>query len=85
MYQKLLQRLSRITFRNFYEIQDVQTIQENIEEVLKAKKLIRQSGLRFITSDESSYVTGQIVNVDGGLNSHVPTVAQFRQLNSRTW
>ena len=28
---------------------------------------------------------GQIVNVDGGLNSHVSTVAQFKQLNSRTW
>ncbi|MGN0593213.1 MAG: SDR family NAD(P)-dependent oxidoreductase [Ruminococcus sp.] len=39
----------------------------------------------YLASDESSYVTGQIVNVDGGLNSHVPTVAQFRQLNSRTW
>ena len=39
----------------------------------------------YLASDESSYVTGQIVNVDGGLNSHVPTVAQFRELNSRTW
>ena len=39
----------------------------------------------YLASDESAYVTGQIVNVDGGLNSHVPTVAQFRQLNSRTW
>ena len=38
----------------------------------------------YLASDESSYVTGQIVNVDGGLNSHVPTVAQFRELNSRT-
>ena len=39
----------------------------------------------YLASDESSYVTGQIVNVDGGLNSHVPTVAQFRELKSRTW
>ncbi|MGN0602117.1 MAG: SDR family NAD(P)-dependent oxidoreductase [Oscillospiraceae bacterium] len=39
----------------------------------------------YLASDESSYVTGQIVNVDGGLNSHVPTVAQFKELNSRTW
>ena len=39
----------------------------------------------YLASDESSYVTGQIVNVDGGLNSHVPTVAQFRELTSRTW
>lgn len=39
----------------------------------------------YFASDESSYVTGQIINVDGGLNSHVPTVAQFRDLNSRTW
>ncbi len=39
----------------------------------------------YFASDESSYVTGQIVNVDGGMNSHVPTVAQFKELNSKTW
>lgn len=39
----------------------------------------------YLASDESCYVTGQIINVDGGLNSHVPTVAQFKNLNSRTW
>lgn len=39
----------------------------------------------YLASDESSYVSGQIVNVDGGLNSHVPTVAQFKEMNSRTW
>ena len=26
-----------------------------------------------------------IVNVDGGLNSHTTTVAQFRAMASRTW
>lgn len=39
----------------------------------------------YFASDESAYVSGQIVNVDGGLNSHAPTVAQFRAMNSRTW
>lgn len=39
----------------------------------------------FFGSDESAYVTGQIINVDGGMNSHAPTVAQFKQMNSRTW
>ncbi|MBQ7278840.1 MAG: SDR family oxidoreductase [Clostridia bacterium] len=39
----------------------------------------------YFGSDESAFVTGQIINVDGGMNSHAPTVAQFRALGSRTW
>lgn len=39
----------------------------------------------YLGSDESAYMTGQILTVDGGLNTHSPTVAQFRNLNSRTW
>lgn len=39
----------------------------------------------YLASDESAYVTGQVMTVDGGLNSHVPTVAQFKSLNKRTW
>lgn len=39
----------------------------------------------YLASDESAYVSGQVLDVDGGLNSHVPTVAQFRKINSRTW
>jgi len=32
----------------------------------------------FLASDESAFITGQIISVDGGLMSHHPTVAQFR-------
>ena len=39
----------------------------------------------YFGSDESAYVTGQIITVDGGMNSHAPTVAQFRAMGSRTW
>ena len=39
----------------------------------------------YLASDESEYFPGQVVTVDGGLNAHVPTVAQFRALASRTW
>ena len=39
----------------------------------------------YLAYDESEYFTGQVVTVDGGLNSHVSTVAQFKELSSRTW
>lgn len=39
----------------------------------------------YLAADESEYFTGQVVTVDGGLNAHVPTVAQFRAMASRTW
>ena len=39
----------------------------------------------YFGADESAYVSGQIITVDGGLNSHAPTVAQFRAMGSRTW
>lgn len=39
----------------------------------------------FFGSDESAFVTGQVINVDGGMNSHAPTVAQFRAVGSRIW
>lgn len=39
----------------------------------------------YFGADESSYVTGQIITVDGGLNSHTPTAAQFRSMGARTW
>ncbi len=39
----------------------------------------------YLAGDESSYFTGQVVTVDGGMNSHVPTTAQFRAMASRTW
>lgn len=39
----------------------------------------------YLGSDESAYFTGQIVTVDGGLNSHVSTVGEFKKMASRTW
>lgn len=39
----------------------------------------------FLASDESAFVTGQIMTVDGGMNSHVPTVGELKAMNTRTW
>lgn len=39
----------------------------------------------YMGSDESEYFTGQVVTVDGGLNAHVSTVGQFKEMKSRTW
>lgn len=39
----------------------------------------------YFGADESYFVSGQILTVDGGMNSHAPTVAQFRSAGSRTW
>ena len=39
----------------------------------------------YLASDEAEYMNGQVLTCDGGLNSHTPTVAQFRLMAGRTW
>ena len=39
----------------------------------------------YFAADESYFVSGQILTVDGCMNYQVPTVHQFRELGSRTW
>ena len=39
----------------------------------------------YLGSDESGYVTGQIMNVDGGTNTHAGTVSAFRKAGGNFW
>lgn len=39
----------------------------------------------YLASDESAYMSGQVLNMDGGMNSHIPTTAQMREMTGRTW
>jgi len=39
----------------------------------------------YLGSEESEFMSGQVLTVDGGMNTHAPTVVQFRNLGSRTW
>ena len=36
----------------------------------------------FLGSDESSFITGQILHVDGGILSHAPSVADIRRMSA---
>lgn len=39
----------------------------------------------YLSSDESHYVTGQVITVDGGMSSHAPTVGELKTLGTKTW
>lgn len=39
----------------------------------------------YLASDESEYVSGQVITVDGGLNTHSPVVGEMKNLGKRTW
>ena len=34
----------------------------------------------FLASDDASFITGQIIRVDGGIGSHLPPYAEMRRL-----
>lgn len=73
--------------------QNERYIQQEVKDIFLDNIMINRYGCPedianacvFLGSGESMYITGQIISVDGGLNAHIPTVAQFRSKDSRTW
>lgn len=73
--------------------QNEQFIEQDVKDIFLDNIMVNRYGRPedianacvYLGSDESAYVTGQIISVDGGLNAHIPTVAQFRARETRTW